>query len=105
MSAGHQRLGTAQGAAAAPQEQPAAARMAEVAGRVSPRSGLRRRVRLARSGVLFAAALLRALPAHGLWQLARLPVRSGGSEPEKVSLRIPPAARVPLDRVSDRPCA
>src|SRR6267154_1074775 len=98
MSAGHQRLGAAQGAAAAPQEQPTAARMAEVAGRVSPRPGLRRRVRRARDGVLFAAALLRALPAHGLRQLARLPARSRGSKPEEVSLRLPSAARVPLDR-------
>jgi len=40
---------------------------AEVAGRVSLRSGLRGRVRRARDGVLFAAALLRALPAHGVW--------------------------------------
>ena len=73
--------------------------------RVSPRSGLRRRVRRARDGVLFAAALLRALPAHGLRQLARLPARSRGSESEEVSLRLQAAARVPLDRAPARPGA
>src|SRR5436189_51956 len=40
--------------------------MAEVTGRVPSRSGLRRRVRRARGRVLFAAALLCALSAHGL---------------------------------------
>ena len=79
--------------------------MAEIAGRVSLRSSLRRRVRRAGSGVLFAATLLHALPAHGLRQLARLPAWPRGGESEEVSLRLPSAARVPLDRASAWPGA
>ncbi len=63
--------------------------MAEVAGRVSPRSRLCRRVRRARGGVLFAAALLRALPAHGRRQLARLPA----ARPSTVRHYSPPPPR------------
>jgi hypothetical protein len=48
--------------------------------------------------VLFAAALLCALPAHGIRQLEELSGRQGSGEPEKVSLRPPAAAGVPLDR-------
>ncbi|MCE9610243.1 MAG: nucleotidyltransferase domain-containing protein [Chthoniobacter sp.] len=55
--------------------------------------------------VLFAAALLCTLPAHGLRQLARLPARSRGSESEEVSLRLSSAPCVPLDRASARPGA
>ena len=61
--------------------------MAEVAGRVSSRSGIRSRVRCARDGVLFAAPLLRALTAHGLRQLARLACSTKPTE-EELSARI-----------------